>query len=369
MKKSYNVLWFDDEYQTLDIIYEEAMLADINLAGFSNAEEGLVELRTNLHKYDAVIVDGLFYQLANETNAKVTQNAMAEVASELKTLEGHKKLPWFILSGQPSFTREKNPFADFFKGNKVYDKLSDSDKIQLWKDLKLEADKQIETQIRHKYGNAFEVCTDNYIGESNHEKLLRILIAIEQNVTNNPSYFNEIRKIMEGVFSCCNDKGFFPAECTEMNSRSLYLCKKEMQDYVPGYIQRNIHSVVQISQEGSHRLLIDKDVTNGNSPYLLRSTTFELLNILLWYKEYLDKYPQGLAKKIEIAESVDLKLNWIKGELAEISDKGWGMFLSLDGTWSIPPSMIKQNGYQIGNELEIITKIENKAHIDKIRKT
>ena len=135
MKKSYNVLWFDDEYQTLDIFNEKAMLADINLVGYSNAEEGLVELRNNLHKYDAVIVDGIFYQTSNQENTIVTQNAMAAVATELKTLEGQKKLPWFILSGQPSFTRDKNPFADFFKDNKVYDKLSDNDLEHLWKEI------------------------------------------------------------------------------------------------------------------------------------------------------------------------------------------------------------------------------------------
>ncbi len=368
MKKTYRVIWFDDEYQTLDIIFEKAMLADINLVGFSNAEDGLKELRNNINNYDAVIVDGIFYKSNNILNAQVTQNAMAEVATELKKLEDKRKLPWYILSGQTSFTKEKNHFADFFNNNKVYDKLSDVDLDDLWKTLKLDADCQFETQIRHKFADIFELCTDKYIGVSNFDKVLRLLIAVEQNDNINPTYFNEIRKIIESVFVCCNDKGLFPKDCTEMNTRSAFLGKKEMQTYVPIYIQRNIHSIVQISQEGSHRLSIDKDVTEGKCPYLLKSTVFELLNILLWFKNFIDNYPKGIDINLENLSNNELELNWIQGELAEINDKGWGKFHSIDGTWSLPPQMIKQYGLQVADELEITTKADNNKHIDKIRK-
>lgn len=368
MRKNYNVLWFDDEFQTLDIINEKAMLADINLVGFSNAEDGLKELRNNINNYDAVIVDGIFYKSNNIQNAQVTQNAMAEVATELKKLESKKKLPWYILSGQTSFTRQKNDFADFFSNNKVYDKLSDVDLDDLWNTLKIEADSQLETQIRHKYGDIFELCTEKYIGESNFDKILRLSIALEGNDNNNPTYFNEIRKIMESVFLYCKNKGLFPDDCTEMNARSTFLGKKEMQNYVPVYIQRNIHSVVQIAQEGSHRLSIDKDVTDGKCPYLLKSTVFELLNILLWYKDFSDRYPGGLNIYPDTFQNIELEQDWIQGELAEINDKGWGKFLSVAGTWSIPPQMIKQYGFEVGDELEITTKTDNNKHTDKIRK-
>lgn len=368
MSKTYKVIWFDDEYQTLDIIIEKAMLADINLVGFSNAEDGLKELRNNINNYDAVIVDGIFYKSNNILNAQVTQNAMAEVATELKKLEDKRKLPWYILSGQTSFTKEKNHFADFFNNNKVYDKLSDEDLDDLWKTLKRDADSQFETQIRHKYADIFELCNEKYIGESNFDKVLRLLIAVEENDNNNPTYFNEIRKIMESVFHCCNDKGLFPHDCTDMNARSTFLGKKEMQTFVPVYIQRNIHSVVQIAQEGSHRLSIDKDVTDGKCPYLLKSTVFELLNVLLWFKDFSDRYPRGLDINLDAFQNKELKQDWIQGELAEINDKGWGTFKSVDGTRSIPPQMIKQYGFQVGDELEITTKADNNKHTDKIRK-
>ena len=57
-----------------------------------------------------------------------------------------------------------------------------------------------------------------------------------------------------------------------------------MTGIVPVYIQRSFHSAVTVSNEGSHRLRIDQDTKDGVAPYLIRSTVFELLNILIWLK-------------------------------------------------------------------------------------
>jgi len=84
---------------------------------------------------------------------------------------------------------------------------------------------------------------------------------------------------------------------------------------------------------------------------------------------FSDRYPKGLDKKIQNVEPMYSEINWIQGELAEINDKGYGTFLSLEGRiWSIPPGMIKQYGLQVGDELEITKKADNNKHIDKIRK-
>jgi hypothetical protein len=84
-------------------------------------------------------------------------------------------LPWFILSGQQSFTKEKNRFADGLKDNVVYDKTNDVDIDRLWFDIKSGANKQIETQIRNDYRRIFEVCQTGYIGSKAAAHLLAIL--------------------------------------------------------------------------------------------------------------------------------------------------------------------------------------------------
>lgn len=321
MKKSYNVLWFDDEYQTLDIIDEKAMLADINLVGFSNAEEGLVELRNNLHKYDAVIVDGIFYQTSNQENSSVTQNAMAAVATELKTLEGQKKLPWFILSGQPSFTKDKNPFADFFKDNKVYDKLSDNDLEHLWKEIKLEADNQIDTQIRHEYKEVFDVCTDKYVGVECQKPLMQILKSMKTSVEvfDDELYFTQIRIVLEWMFRASNRLGLLHDACipdgkVNLSESCKFLSGADSKHFnvncsvghFPKIIAGNIYTIINITGAASHTT--EADTKNNinlseyrktiNTPYLLYSLTFQLLDVLIWFKKYADQNSDAEQNKL-----------------------------------------------------------------------
>ncbi len=139
---------------------------------------------------------------------------------------------------------------------------------------------------------------------------------------------------------------------------------------------------VSTCQDGSHACnegddgeippQIDKLVRDGKAPYLLPSLVFEVLNILVWLKDFMinysDKDKNLVTFNLKVEPTNEINTNWIKGELAEINDKGWGRFISSDGTWSIPHYMMKQNSYRIGDELEITIKAENKTHIDEIRK-
>jgi len=361
---NYKVLWIDDECNTSygrDFI-GQAEQDNVDIIAFESHEEGFLFLENNKINIHAVILDA---KVKNRKDDTVTGlEGLRASRDRLIEINKNNYLPYFIFTGQPDYQTKiwfKESYGEFY--------IKGSDNVRLIADLIEKVEKKVEYLLQKKYKDVFDLCIDDYIGESNREKVFRILLAIEQNETTNPTYFNEIRKIMEDVFSCCKNKGLFPEDCTEMNARSTLLGKKEMLEYVPVYIQRNIHSVVQISQEGSHRLSIDKDVEESNAPYLLRSTVYELINILLWYRVFSDRYPKGLDKKIQNIEPMHSVSNWIQGELAEINVSGWGKFLSLEGrTWSIPPAMIKQNGYRVGDELEITIKSENNTHIDKIRK-
>ena len=312
MKKSYNVLWFDDDFHTLNDIDEKAMLADINLVGFSNAEGGLVELRSNLHKYDAVIVDGIFYLNTDTSNNKVTDKAMAEVATQLAKLENQKKIPWFILSGQPGFTKDKNPFADHFKENKVYDKLSNDDLEQLWKDIKQEADNQIDTQIRHEYKEVFDVCTDKYVGIECQKPLMQILKSMKTSVEvfDDELYFTQIRIVLEWMFRASNRLGLLHDACipdgkVNLSDSSKFLSGADSKHFnvncsvahFPKIIAGNVYSIINITGAASHTT--EADTKNNinlsayrkmiNTPYLLYSLTFQLMDVLIWFKEYADQ--------------------------------------------------------------------------------
>lgn len=284
--KIYNVLWIDDEckdpnlQEIADKAYDEY---SIKINGYESAEEGLKILEEDYKFIDAIILDARFYLNKVDVSGTEDLKGLGRIWKKLDQLESSGNvIPRFILSGQTALSKDST-FSDTY--GSFYRKQEPEDINQLFANIIIAADERIETQIRHKYAHAFEVCTNTYIGIQNSVELMVVLKGYEAHDFKNASYFNAIRKIMEDVFDCCELLNFFSTTSASMNSRSLEICRDPR---VPVYIQRSIHSVVVASQNGSHRLAIDSDVATGKAPFLLACTTFELLNILFWYKDYVD---------------------------------------------------------------------------------
>jgi hypothetical protein len=63
-----------------------------------------------------------------------------------------------------------------------------------------------------------------------------------------------------------------------------------------------LRSILSVTQAGSHRSEIDLHVKTIKTPFLLKSVFFQLLDVLAWFKMYVDSNP-----KTE---------NWVKVETA-----------------------------------------------------
>jgi hypothetical protein len=291
--KHYKVIWLDDEFRTLNSIDEDAHLNEVHLFGFDNATEGIEELERNLMHYDAAILDGKFFRKPGQTGDSVDDQALGDVAKKLEQLSVRKKLPWFILSGQISFTQQKNPYAVVYKDNHVFDKTKKEDWQALWKTLKAEADQQEDTQIRHDYYRVFEVCTDQYIGNVAANDLLAVLRKenTKSAFTDPNLYFNPLRKIMEDFFRACSKWGLllevFVKNGVVLNESSKFLSgmsekgHQPLSPIFPKVVSDHVKQILSVCQPASHRLEIDKFVLELNTPYLLLSTTYQLLDVLL----------------------------------------------------------------------------------------
>jgi len=264
----YKVLWFDDQHETFESLKDDAKQQGITLVGFTNAEEGIAELELNLLTYDAVIVDGKFYKNARATGDIVNDSALFNVARYLEKVENIKKIPWFIFSGQADFLNESNPIAVEYKDNKVYNKNFDTDIEQLWFDIKSEADRQIDTQTRHKFQRVFEVCTENYIGELASQDILNLLKAGDKN--NIENHFNTIRKLVEDLFMAFNKFNLLPSEFVTPNialnqsniflagqvqyekTDAIYKQHKHLEEtHLPKQISNYLRSILSVTQAGS----------------------------------------------------------------------------------------------------------------------
>ncbi|MFT4802496.1 MAG: DNA-binding response OmpR family regulator, partial [Flavobacteriaceae bacterium] len=63
----YKVLWFDDEYETLEEIDEIFLDNGIQLSGVSNAKDGLYLLRERRMDFDAILLDGMFFNDSDQS--------------------------------------------------------------------------------------------------------------------------------------------------------------------------------------------------------------------------------------------------------------------------------------------------------------
>lgn len=385
----YKVIWFDDEFESLNIIREKAYLNDIELVGFTNAKQGIEELERNMVAYDAAIIDGIFFTKNEQAGVPSNDIALLNVVMALERLANVKKLPWFILSGQISFTKETNRYAEGFKNNEVYDKLNNAHLEKLWNDIKKEADQQLDTQIRLKYHRVFEVCTEKYIGELASQDILNLLkVENEDNIDN---HFNVIRKVIEDLFIAFNKFKLLPSEFVTpnlaLNQSSIFLSGQDQfettdavykkhkhleETHLPKQISNYLRSILTVTQAGSHRSDIDLHIRTIKTPYLFKSVLFQLLDLLVWFKIYVDSNPktENWVKVETASEATEPATELIPGKVININSQKGFAFFKPDAAGEnifIPPYLVTNHSLTEGMYVKI--EIEEYADDNKNLKT
>lgn len=272
----YKVLWIDDKWEELDSFKDVCELPEngLEIETASNAEEGIRLFENKLEEWSGVVVDA---KLPKDKKSIDRLDGLTYCLDRINKLSSKREVPHYIFTGQPD-TASGTAFAEQYEG-RYYEK--DKDEAKLIADIKRNAEKLPEIQIIHKHQDVF----DNW-PESQHE-LLRILKVIEDEDWQNNSTLNDIRKVfsdvMERLYKCgyCTIKhnGSNLAECSKM------LGSAHMRDFIPVFIQRSIHTCVEVTNPGSHRTDTDSFVKFGKAPYLLRSLIFDMLNVLYWCKD------------------------------------------------------------------------------------
>lgn len=303
-KFKYHVIWIDDKYKECDGFITNAAMDDIGVVPFEYGKDGIRALKGNLEYWDGVVLDVKCYY--EEGDLDIADN-FYKVKDELVEIKNRFRpsLPYFVYSAQPDILSDRM-FKASLNGKRLYSKGEDDDK--LISDIIFEANQLLENQIRQKY------LSDIPYTEL-HKELTEILSFVERNIIDVPDPIEKCRLTLNWVMDYCHSHGLIPFEHNGSNlgECSSFLGKKEMTTYVPLHIQRSFHSCVEVSNNGSHREEVFNLVRYGKAPFLVRSTVFELLNILQW----CTTIPQDEADIQRIKEyvssiSVDFS---IKGEV------------------------------------------------------
>ena len=289
----YKILWIDDQYELLSELMERCeVMNGFEITKCRFAKEGMKTFEKHLEEWSAVVLDAKV--LMESLNEVPNLSGLRYCRDRINELKPRRYVPMFVFTGQPDLISNEM-FENMV--DKYYSKGDDDD--QLIEDIIIAADQQEETQIIHKHQTVFDAWP-----ESKHD-LLRILKVLEKEDWQNNSVLNDIRKIMNDVMNKLHDRGFCPVKHDGSNlaACSIELGKRYMEELIPVHVQRCIHSLVDVTNPGSHRTKIDADVASGKAPYLIRTLIYEMLNVLCWGKvlNVIDD-PEMVRKAIDIAK-------------------------------------------------------------------
>ncbi|OFY54513.1 MAG: hypothetical protein A2W93_09410 [Bacteroidetes bacterium GWF2_43_63] len=341
--KIYNILWIDDEHETLTGLKGRAKRNSINLMPFKSLNNGMDELERNYSFYDGILFDAKIFE--NEDDVKGTEDTYNLFRATERMLQIDKKFEVFVLTGQSEAYEDKT-FKKAY--TRVYKKGSDEEIDRLFKEIKLSSDKQEDTQIRHCYKRVFEVCTKKYIGEhAGHDILSLLKVNNEADIDN---HLNTIRKIIEDLFFAFNKLGLLPDEFVKpfvaLNESSKFLTGKgsnetlfiekgyrhSQETHLPPLIASYLRCILSVTQAGSHRSSIDLYLKTIKTPYLFKSVLFQLLDVLVWFKMHVDSNPktENWVKVEAVKDICESTVELIPGKVININSKAGFAFFKPD---------------------------------------
>jgi len=174
MSKKYNVLWIDDQHESLAAVHKTATDFDIQLWPYKSMNGGSKELEENLSKYDAVLLDAKFFE--NEDDLPGTEDTKWVHQTKDRIRDLDKTLSYFVLTGQAK-TYASPEFNNAFPH--VFNKGIDEDEDALFKMLVNACQNREITQLKHKYNECFEVFNQGTIEVKYQPLLIDILSSLE----------------------------------------------------------------------------------------------------------------------------------------------------------------------------------------------
>ena len=370
MEKRYNVLWIEDEPEKQEAFVEDAFLEGIQVFQFSTNKLGMEELIRDIDAYDAVILDAKGFEESIDEVAKLS--GLMNSISTLKSLS--KRIPYFIYSGYLDKDENAN-VRELLSNEEIFTKGKDTQR--LFDRIKEEADKQLDTQIKHEFARVFEVTNEKYLGAQAFASLLGLLNQVKElkDFETSIDYFSPIRKLIETSFDKLVEYKLIPEEIHKdgINPTVKFICNNKNNsdftttiDYMHPTMAYYLDNLVYTLQDSQHlkeglKLKVDHYVSEIKSPYFFKSLVFQLLDYLIWFKSFIDNY-EAKNKEEPIWTKIESTTNenseWIKGTVIKIAENGWGTFLPDNSsiTISIHPNEVTRLSLIEGDVIKVKTK-------------
>lgn len=281
-----HVIWVDDncrdsEGQLTELgtqIVDQAWNYGIEIEAFDQYKPALMTLQSNPSRYSAIILD-IRNEKAEIDNATTDYHKMKKEIENIKSKDQSSEPYVFSFSGIDQYYNSDLIPKESYASRSVYAKPNES--TLLFQDIvKVAYDYSPNYKIQKEFSDVFEsLDLMNWAG-TDKEKLTRVFKVVSlQRDNRDDSALNDMRKIIEIIMGVLSERGLVPDNSNLATQSKAIGDNKE----IPVYIQRSFHSIVEVTNNGSHALLrTTEDIKNGEAPYVLRSCMYELCNIIIW---------------------------------------------------------------------------------------
>jgi hypothetical protein len=376
------VLWLEDEINKIEAFLDRLYMDGISVTHKDTANNFIAELNKNLDDYDAVILDVM--GVVNSLEEKPTSKAFSVAHKEVLGLKHKKDVPFFVLSAQ--LTKDENQgLKEYIGDTHIYIKSKDEEK--LIEDIKSVVDEQPDFILRNKFADVLSVFNENQIGTNHYDRIFNLIKWAEssQDIDRSEDQLTGIRKIIEAIFHALAKQGLVPTEITNsqgwLNGTRNFLSNRhdvyvQNQSFVHPTVSDSIHRLINIVQDGSHaegglRLRVDDYIQTNQSDYLFKSCIYLLFDIIIWYKNLCQKYPDiEINKTFWLSSKSD---DWITGTITQIQINGFGTFKPDNSpqTIGVVPKIMEDNSFKENDRVRVTTKKDStgtKTYIDLIEK-
>lgn len=357
MKKYYHdliqVLWVEDDPKVTETYPLKAENFDLELVPFSCWDDAKAELENDFDRWSAIILDAKCkYHRDSADNAVVfLREALKDIAKVCDS--NNRVIPWYVLTGgdesevSDSINDERLKWdEDWTKSynKKYYSKNVDNE--VLYRRIRYHAKKSPRIQIHEMYCNVFDAIEECGIDNNGYNAMEELLVPIHfPDTISNKDYngkYEKAREVLEYLFRSMSSRGILPDWGKQVNlqwsscilagmnatrkskegeeivvieskkqifSPVIIRIIKELINVIPAFCHSDTEEEGEIKKE---KYLKSVD----NSVYLLRSFTFQLCDVILWYKNYIkshnDKDENLKAWEIHAPQYLNLKKNGSK---------------------------------------------------------
>ncbi len=312
----YSVIWADDECATLKQdelirkVFNEKRIEVLEYVPTSIALRNALEIYKD--KVDAVIVDGNFSKEDVDYLESDDISGLIHTVSFLELYNTKRDIPFFL------YTARKILLQDICK-NRELDYFTTTKRLIQKGDIELLAEKiistvdhihSIEFMVKKKYQALLNMAKE--INDECSENLYQFLLNEARDIDYNRSIsmFNDLRGVLEQILDLCRENNIVPQEVNTLNafkyywSRNGYKNKNNNLLYMPNdsimpkAISCIIGNLIDITQDGSHKkvdlnLQISEYVTENQSPFIFRSCLYQVIDIVRWYIDLINKLTEG----------------------------------------------------------------------------